>query len=176
MRYDVRGLFWTFVFGIGLTGCGSEKPAPVSVASNLAVVSSIDPAAGSGNEGMLTAHLSTPAGKTIQEVRVLLSAELDGRNACYVYYSKTNSGFRLVDDSGTNSRGAGEGPKVIENSQCALDISRSSAQVDGSTVTLILSLKFKTAFVGKKQVFLYTETSDGGNSGLIPRGTWSVTF
>lgn len=116
------------------------------------------------------------AGQTIQEARVLLNSQLDGRNACYVYYTVADQAFSLVDDSGTKSNKAAAGATMIENSQCSLDISRTSASAESSRVTLALALKFKPAFAGGKQIFLYAESSDGANTGLLPRGSWNVTF
>jgi hypothetical protein len=160
----------------GLLGCGTEKPAPATAPVNPSFVSSIEPLEGAGNESILAARYTAPAGQTIRETRVLLNSELDGRNACYVYHSAVDNAFLLVDDSGVNARKAAPGGTKIENSQCALDLSRSSALTSNNILTLTLVLKFKPAFVGKKQVFLYDETSDGANSGLIPRGKWNVTF
>lgn len=160
---------------ISLVSCSPKKPVPAATSSNVNFTSSIEPATGAGNQGILTARYSVPVGHTLREERVLLNSQLDGRNACYVYHSAEN-GFLLVDDSGMNSHPAGAGTNTLENSQCALDISRSSAQPGNGSITLILALKFKPAFVGTQNVFLYAETSDGANSGLRSGGIWSVTF
>ena len=116
------------------------------------------------------------AGQTIREARVLLNSQLDGRNACYVYYAAAEKAFLLINDSGTKSDKTPAGATMIENSQCSLDMSRTSASAESSRVTLTLALKFKPAFAGGKQIFLYAETSDGANTGLLPRGSWNVTF
>jgi hypothetical protein len=159
---------------MGLIGCSPKKPAPAAAPSNVNFTSSIEPATGVGSRGILTARYSVPVGHTIREARVLLNSELDGRNACYVYYS-TVSGFSLIDDSGMKAK-AGAGANMLENSQCTLDLSGSSAQPANGSITLTLVLKFKPAFVGTRHVFLYAETSDGANSGLISGGIWSVTL
>ena len=160
---------------VGLSGCGSEKSTPAAN-PNLSSTSSVEPAAGVGNEGILRVRYPVAAGQTIREARVLVNSQLDGRNACYVYYPTAEKAFLLIDDSGTKSNQAAAGATVIENSQCSLDIPRSSARAESSGVTLTLALKFKPAFAGGKQIFLYAETSDGANTGLLSRGSWNVTF
>ena len=175
MQLRPRAIYAIVLLAVGLSGCGSEKATP-SALSNLSSASSVEPAAGVGNEGILRVQYPVAAGQTIREARVLLNFQLDGRNACYVYYTRAENAFLLIDDSGMKPNKAAAGATVIENSQCSLDISRSSARAESNGVTLNLALKFKPAFAGGKQVFLYAETSDGANTGLILRGSWNVTF
>src|SRR5665213_648182 len=166
MERRPRGLYTIVLFAVGLSGCSSTVSSP----------SSVEPPAGTGSEGILTVRYPLTGGQTIPEARVLLNSQLDGRNACYVYYAQSENAFFLVDDSGMKSNKAAGGATALENSQCALDISHSSVRAESSGVTLILALKFKPPFAGEKQVFLYSETSDGANTGLLPRGSWNVTF
>lgn len=168
----------TFLLMLGGFGCSSEKPvqAPQTSAAGGSFSTSVDPSAGAGNEVILTARYQASARQTVTEVRVLLNATLDGSNACYVYHRLNSNEFLLIDDAGTSSRKAATGQTKIENSQCSLDVSRSSALISGPNVTLTLALRFKPVFVGARQVFLYAEALDGTNSGLKHSGTFSVTF
>jgi hypothetical protein len=176
MELPPRGIYTFVLLAVALSGCSSEKSTPTAALSNLSSASSVEPAAGVGNDGILRVRYPVAEGQTIREARILLNFELDGRNACYVYYTAAENAFLLIDDSGMKSNKAGSGATVIENSQCALDISRSSGRAENSGVDLTLALKFKPAFAGGKQVFLYAETSGGANTGLILRGSWNVTF
>jgi len=168
-------MYTLVLLAAGLNGCSSEKSTPAAALSTLSPVGSVEPAAGGGSQGILTVRYPSAAGQ-MMEARVLLNSQLDGRNACYVYYTRSENAFSLVDDSGMKSNNASAGATVLENSQCALDISHSSVRAESSGVTLTLALKFKAPFAGQKQVFLYSETSDGANTGLQPRGSWNVTF
>lgn len=174
MERRPREILPIVLLAVGLSGCSSEKTNPAAAA--LSTLSSVEPSAGVGNQGILTVRYLVAAGQTIREARVLLNFQLDGRKACYVYYTRAENAFLLVDDSGMKSTKAADGATAIENSQCALDTSRSSARAERNGVTLTIDLKFKPAFAGGKQVFLYAETSGGTNTGLLSRGSWNVTF
>jgi hypothetical protein len=143
--------------------------------SNVNFESSVQPETGSGEAAVLTVRFSAPAGQTIREARVLANTYMDGRNGCYVYHERAENLFLLIDDSGMQARRAAPGATIIENSQCVLDLARSSSQPGESSLTLTLALRFKSAFAGKKQLFLYAETSEL-NSGLVARGSWDATF
>src|SRR5207244_1094791 len=106
---------------------------------------------------------------------LLVNAGLSGANACYVVYQRSGNTLILANDAGTAWLGpiaAGSGA-TLQNSQCVLYGSGSSAVGSGNSLSLTLSLSFLPAFAGNKTVFL---TADGGGvtSGWQSRGTWAV--
>ena len=159
----------------GLSSCTATNSSPSAKLDPEQIIGSVEPSSGQGSEATFAVRYSTSAGRVLREVRVLFNSDLDGRNACYVYYGRTENTFSLVDDAGLGSARLAAGASgSLENSQCRLDGEHSSAQVTGNALTISLTLRFKSSFHGDKNIYLYAETADGWNSGLQSRGRWTV--
>jgi hypothetical protein len=109
-------------------------------------------------------------------VNVLVNNFLDGRNACYIAYSRPSNVLYLVADAGGGlSPGlvlGGSGS--VSNSQCTINSAGSSASGGGNTLTLTLNISFTGAFGGNKVSYLAARDLQGGNSGWQALGTWAV--
>lgn len=114
-------------------------------------------------------------------VNLLINNSIDGRRACYLAYLPSSNTLILVDDAGdAGGPYAGSMPlngssASIENGQCSVSASGSSAGYSGNTTTLTLSITFKGAFAGNR--VLYTagrDRSDGNNTDWQAMGTWTV--
>ena len=110
-----------------------------------------------------------------KEVRLLLNNEMDGRQACYVYYDRRQDSFRLVNDSGDGSTQLPRGESAtVENSQCVLLGRESTAHVSGHELFLPFAFHFKPSFLGNKSVYIYAEDAAGSRLDLRARGQWLV--
>jgi hypothetical protein len=137
---------------------------------------SVSPNSGRGRSQVFTANFrKTPDGPPIKDVRLLVNSAVDGRNACYIYADAEHNTLSLVNDSGIGST-AVKLPNggSAENSQCTVQASGSQISPDGTGVTVRFAITFKEPFRGDRQLLLFTSTGSGSDTGLQPRGKWSV--
>jgi hypothetical protein len=110
-------------------------------------------------------------------LNVLINNFLDGRNACYLAYSRPGAVLYLVSDAGGGlSPGlALGGSGSISNSQCTVSSSGSSASGDGNTFKLTLKISFNSSFNGNRVVYVAArDVIDVNNSGWQSVGAWTV--
>jgi hypothetical protein len=137
---------------------------------------SVTPNAGSGSTQIFVFQYSDPAGyAAISSSQIVISSVLSVSGGCYLFYYRPNNAIYLTNDPGT----AWQTPVTLgqsgtlQNSQCSVNTAASSASGNGNILTLTLSLTFKAAFSGAKNI--YMEVYDGaGDSGWQQRGTWTV--
>ena len=69
----------------------------------------------------------------------------------------------------------GTGP-ALQNSQCSIDVAKSSAVLSGTTLTLQLPITFTGAFLGQKNVYVFGPgTGWPAGAPYTPLGTFTVT-
>jgi len=137
------------------------------------------PASGSGPGQSMSFTFNDPRGwQDLDVVNILINNALDGRNACYLAYSRASGVLYLVaDNGGTLSQGlALGGSGSVSNSQCTVASAASSAAGSGSTLTLTLNISYTAGFGGNKLVYLAARDLEGGNSGWQALGVWQVPF
>ena len=139
---------------------------------------SVSPAFGSGDANLITAVFSHPGGwSSLGVVNLLVNSALDGRNACYLAYDVPSNRIYLVQDDG-NLYPVGYAPGtpngVLSNSQCLIDVSRSSAQGLNEALKLIVNVTYRPGFAGNKALWAAAGTPSGATSGWQALGTWSV--
>ncbi len=113
---------------------------------------------------------------------VLTNSLLDGIGACYFAYvptTPTNGNLYLVDDAGDGGYAPGSpialsSGLTLQNSQCTLSTTGSSASASGNTLTLHLVIAFKAAFAGNQVFFMAARNSGNGNSGWQAAGSVTV--
>jgi len=150
-------------------GTGSITPNPVSVS----------PASGSGSSQVMIFTFNDASGwQDLDVVNILINNVLDGRNACYLAYSRSAGVLYLVaDNGGTLSTGLTLGGSgSVSNSQCIVAGAASAASGSGNTLTVTLNLIFAAGFGGNKVVYLAARDLAGGNSGWQALGVWQATF
>jgi len=118
---------------------------------------SVSPAFGSGDANVITATFSHPGGwSSLGVVNLLVNSGLDGRNACYLAYDVPSNRIYLVQDDG-NLYPFGYAPGtpnvVLSNSQCLIDVSRSSAQGLNEALKLIVNVTYRPGFAGNKALW-----------------------
>ncbi len=98
-----------------------------------------------------------------QDVRgagLIINDTLSGADSTYVFYNRTVDQLFLRNDDDSGWQGPGLVPGTpgasVENSQVKLDVAESSVEWVGDTMTLRLSLTFKSGFEGEKTVYLTT--------------------
>ena len=148
-----------------LSACSQRNRAPAPV--------SIEPWSGTGWSQTFDLSYRDPNGSAdLADVRVLFNRALDGVSSCYVHWNPLEKSLRLVDDTGYGSAAAqGTG---IENSQCRVDTVEPIKAENSDTVTLRVSITFKPAFAGSKNVYMFAQDRGGLNSNLRKLGVWVI--
>src|SRR4029077_14846174 len=110
--------------------------------------------AGSGLTQTMTFTFADPRGADdLDVVNILINNFLDGRNACYLAYSRPANVLYLVNDAGTALlpgvvlNGSGS----TGNSQCSISVA-GTPTTSGNTLTLTLGVTFSASFAGNKVV------------------------
>jgi len=104
-------------------------------------------------------------------VDVLINNDfIDGRNGCYLAYAAGANTLYLVDDAG-DAGGPFAGSLVlngnagtIQNSQCSVSGTGSSASKSGNTLMLTLNMTFKSGFKGNHVMWVAGRDGAGGNN------------
>ena len=115
------------------------------------------------------------AGRRLHNAFLLLNSSFVAAGWRYVDYLPGSNGLYLMNDAGADFLGpiTPGSAATLQNSQCTLNASGSSATIAGNTLTLNVSLTFKPAFAGAKKVFVFAYTATA-NTGFQTGGTWTV--
>jgi hypothetical protein len=150
----------------------------VATAATQPSLVSVSPAVSSGSNQTLTVIFNAPGGyQTLDVLNVLINNFLDGRQACYLAYSRSSNALYVVADNGDASQISGkvmDGTGTISNSQCSVALSGSSASGTGNTLTLMLSLTFSASFSGNKVIYAAARDLSQNNSGWNTMGVHNV--
>lgn len=134
---------------------------------------------GSGfNQSFTFTFLDTKGWPDLGVVNVLINSALDGRQACYLAYSRSLNVLYLVGDAGPPSLGSGlvlNGSGTLSNSQCTVNGMGSSASGSQNILSLTVSLSFTPSFSGNRVIYTAArDNSEANNSGWYAVGTWTV--
>lgn len=155
-------------------GYGGFLTRVLSAGTPVAV--SVNPSSGSGQNQTFTAAFSDPDGANdLTLAELLINSSLSASQACYVRYDRNANRFLLFDDSGASAAGSLTPGSTgsVQNSQCIL-LGNSSVSLSGNTLTMAVSLSFKTSFFGNRIVYLRAVDSSARDSGWQQRGTWTT--
>ena len=141
-------------------------------------VNSLTPSSGSGTTQTFTVvYRDATAATNISNAQLLINADLNGNNACYLGYVRATNQLYLVNDASpglqppiTPNSGTGS----AQNSQCILNGVGTTSNVSGADLTLTISLTFKAPFSGSKVVYAAAQAGGGANTGWQARGVWTV--
>ena len=138
----------------------------------------VNPARGSGTAGIFTfTFLDTKGWPDLGVVNVLMNSSLDGRQACYLAYSRSQNVLYLVNDAGTALLPGLvlNGTGTQSNSQCTVLGVQSSASAGQDTLTLTVGLTFTAAFSGNRVIYTAArDNTDANSSGWQALGSWTV--
>ena len=106
---------------------------------------------------------------------MLFNNPMNFSGGCYLFYHRPTNAIYLTNDLGT----AWQTPVTpgqsgtLQNSQCSVNPLSSSVSGSGNTLTINITITFKTGFSGTK--FIYMEVYDGaGDSSWQQRGSWTT--
>jgi hypothetical protein len=140
---------------------------------------SVTPNSGSGASQTFNLQYSDTAGaSSLTQVWAYFNATLasPATNACLLYYNTANNQINLLSDNGTVFTPATLGAATtLQNSQCSLNVATATLAPSGNTLTLNVTVAFKPAFDGPKNVYLHAVDVSGSNSGWQQLGAWTVT-
>ena len=160
---------WQQLGGWTVTSGGSGTPSTVSVTPN----------SGSGASQTFALQYSDTAGaSSLTQVWVYFNATLanPASSACMLYYNTATNQINLLSDNATAWMPATLGSgTTLQNSQCSLNVATATVVGNGNTLTLNVSVTFKPAFAGAKNVYLHSVDVSGSNSGWQQLGAWTVT-
>ena len=148
-----------------------------AASSMLPSVTSVTPNSGSGMNQVFQYVISDVNGyKYVGRADILIQSSVNGAGACYFWYYPNENSIWLWGDSGSAWAGNTNlgASTTIENSQCRLNAATSSVSGSGNTLTVNLSLTFKTAFSGAKNNYVGLSDRGGGYTGFVQSGTWTV--
>jgi hypothetical protein len=127
----------------------------------------VQPPSGGGSVQTFTFTFGDPRGyQDLDVVNVLINNFLDGRQACYLAYSRPLNVIYLVNDAGAALL------QGLSNSQCS--VSNLVAFGSGNTLTVAVNVSFTASFAGNKIVYMAARDLQGGNSGWQALGAWGV--
>ena len=156
---------------------GTLAPPLLANVSGLPTADSATPASGNAPSQPFTFQFSDPDGwQDLGVLNVLINNAIDGRQACYLAYSRPSNLLYLVPDSGTGLLPGLvlNGTGTVSNSQCTVTGSGSSVSGSGNTLTLTLNLSFGSAFGGNKLLYLAARDTAENNSGWQLMGVHGV--
>jgi hypothetical protein len=141
-------------------------------------VGGVAPTHGNGtSQTFIFNFVDTKGYQDLGVVNVLINNALDGRQSCYLAYSRPAGVLFVVNDAGTGlsapltlgaSGSAG-------NSQCAVNAAGSSVSSSGTTLTLTLNMSFSSTYGGNRVIYAAArDSTDANNSGWQPIGSWTV--
>lgn len=147
----------------------------LQVYGSLIGTTAISPSAGSGSNQVFTAMFSHPNGAAaLAGGNILFNSSLTGVNACWLYHDRAANSIALANDDATVWTSARLGaPGSLSNSRCFVNLGGSSASVSGDTITLRVSLAFKSLFAGTKNTYTRLSPISGNPGPFELKGTWS---
>ncbi|HTC33301.1 MAG TPA: hypothetical protein VK724_08015 [Bryobacteraceae bacterium] len=138
---------------------------------------SVMPNGQSGASQTFTLQYSDTAGaSSLQSVWVWFTATFgNAANSCLLSYQPATNQIYLDNDAGTASSSALVGTSTtLTNSQCSVNMSTTTAVLNGDTLTLSPAITFQAGYAGAKSIYMYAADLLGASRGWQKLGTWSV--
>ncbi len=134
------------------------------------------PSSGSGMNQTFQFTFSDPNGRfDIAGGTVIISSPLQWANSCWIYYACTSNQIYLAsDDKSTWSSATPGSATVLQNSQCAIDVSGVSVSGHWKSITVAVPLYFKSSYAGLKTIFMATNSKTSGQPTPSAQGTWYI--
>jgi hypothetical protein len=146
--------------------------------SGVITVANMAPGRGSGPSQTFTFNFTDTNGfANLGVMNILLNNFLDGRQACYLAYSRRFNLLYLVsDDGGGLLPGASlNAPGSLSNSQCTVSWGASPVAGSGNALALALNFGFSPGFAGNRVFYLAArDVNEGNNTDWQVKGSWTV--
>jgi hypothetical protein len=142
------------------------------------VAVSVTPASGSGASQLFSLVFSDSRGfSDINWTEMNWNATQSAGGGCYVHFTFATNSIMLANDAGLGWVGSAilGTAGTLQNSQCIVDASASSASGSANNLTLNLAITFKQAFAGAKNVYMQLMDDSATLAPWQARGTWTAT-
>ena len=161
----------------GLSSAYAARGSWTPYVSQAPVAVSVTPGSGSGLSHTFTyVYTNTAGASAITYAVTTINDTLNWAGSCTVDYVPGSNQLWLLKDAADGWLGplTPSGTGTVENSQCTLNATGSSADLTGPTLTLNLALGFQTAFQGTKNIYMQAANQAGLSSDYAAKGTWTV--
>src|SRR5262249_46611076 len=167
---------WAADQGQVVTGWKQVGTWTTNGSTNGPTVVGVSPSSGTGSGQTFSFQYSDANGHgAISATSQDIGVTLDYANSCSTYYDAGSGMIYFANDSGSWLAPVALGTATTpQNSQCSLDVSRSSASGSGNTLTLNLAITFKSSFSGSKNIFGWAADQGQVVTGWKQVGTWTV--
>ena len=147
--------------------------APTVVSLDPAVLADLP----AGQAQIFTAVFADLNGATnLKRMRMIVGTAITGVGGVYIYLDENRNKIFLRNAANTAWLSGTLGTTgTLENERVAIDLAQSSMVKSGTTLTLAVSMTFKSTFLGQKTVWLRAEDDGGLDSGWIQKGSVTVT-
>jgi len=167
-------------------GTGGTLPAGAIAAcgqNGAPCVASLTPANGSGLSGTFTGIFTDPGGAGAHALGYILFLPTPNivwytaTGSCLVEYNRISDAMRLINDAGTDWLPGTVGIPLsqggtLTNSHCTLDVTHSSASINGDIMTVTVKVTFNPAFTGQLATFLQAFDMAGNFTSMTQFGNW----
>jgi hypothetical protein len=158
----------------------------VSVPDSGPSVVSFAPLTGTGSSSSFTAQFFHAGGAGQHYLGYILflptpnAVSFNATGSCMVEYNRISNAMRLINDAGTNWLPGVLGIPLaqggsLSNSHCTLDVTHSSALINGTTMTVTAAMTFNPSFTGQLATFLQSFDVTGAYTGMTQFGNWLVS-
>jgi M6 family metalloprotease-like protein/uncharacterized repeat protein (TIGR01451 family) len=146
----------------------NPQPTPVSI-------SPVNNSSVAGSSKTFTVTFSDAAGAgNLATAAVLFSSDSSATAACSITWAKLSGSITLASDNPDEGGFSAPQNGHLTNSQCFVDFTNPVA-ISGNNLTMTLQITFTATFLGVKTVYMEATDSLGADSGLVSKGTWSVS-
>ena len=152
-------------------------PPPANPPSSRAPTNvGVTPAAGAGASTRIRAFFRDADGAgDIRFAHVVIGPTLINRGVCWVRLDRRSRRLQLLNDgAGRLSTSVALGAGELRNSQCDVDLARSSLTTSGEVLNLNLDLTFHETLAGRNQVYITATDEAGNESDWLAAGSWTV--
>lgn len=140
---------------------------------------SVTPSSGSGaQQSFQFAYSSVYGFQDVKWAFLNISPSGGTANACMARYVQAANQVELSTNDASDwvARGSPGSQVLLENSQCRINLALSSAVGTGSTLTLTLSITFKSGYTGGKGVYMAAFSDTSILTNWTSMGTFNVLF
>lgn len=149
----------------------------VTAAPDVPFAVSVVPTRGAGMRAVFGAFFWHPQGLSgFRQLYFRVSSGGGSAPACHATYHPATDSLWLVNDDNTGVAGRvtpGQSG-AVENSQCVLTGTGTSVSGSGVAFILKLSITFKSAFAGNRDIYIQASDIAGANTDWQQVGAWSV--
>ncbi|MBI3473021.1 MAG: SBBP repeat-containing protein [Candidatus Solibacter usitatus] len=130
--------------------------------------------AGSGPVPFWMTYSDTNGQSDIKRALININVAPVAANGCYIEYLQATNTLQLAGNDGMGWAGSAPlGAAVyLENGQCRVDVAAASASGSLGYLTLRVTVTFKAAFLGQKNIYGGAQDYFGSFSGWQAMGTW----